>query len=77
MIIPLIILGLIIIIWIQYPDIKENENEQLYKKIFNRIKVPLLFICSISIIYLLVCNKQLDNLSNINNQKVYMSYPNL
>ncbi len=75
MIIPLIILGLIIIIWIQYPDIKDEQDEQIYKKIFNRIKLPLIFICSVSIIYLLIFNKNCENLSDINNQKVYMSNP--
>ena len=75
MIIPLIILGLIIIIWIQYPDIKDEQDERIYKKIFNRIKLPLIFICSIAIIYLLIFNKNCENLSDINNQKVYMSIP--
>ena len=77
MIIPLIILGIIIILWIQYPDIKEENDEPVYKKIFNRTKVPLLFICSISIIYLLLCNKNFENSSNVINQKVYMSNPEL
>ena len=78
MIIPLIIIGIIIIIWLQYPDVKEDNTEPVYKKIFNRIKLPTIFICIISIIYLLLC-KNKDNISEsyLNTQKVFMSNPEL
>ena len=77
MIIPLIIIGIIIVIWIQYPDIKDNHEDPVYKKIFNRIKIPLLLICIISIFYFSLCNKTINCNNDIINLKVYMSNPKI
>ena len=78
MIIPLIIIGIIIIIWIQYPDIRDSQEDPVYKKIFNRIKIPLLLICILAIFYFtLLHNKNNNNNYDINNLKVYMSNPTI
>ncbi len=72
MIIPLIIIGIVIIIWIQYPDIKDEMSDPVYKRIFNRVKLPIIFICAISIIYLLFCKNSAISEKPL---KVYMSNP--
>lgn len=73
-IIPIIIIGIVIIVWLQYPDIKENENTPIERKIFDRIKIPVIFICSILIIYLLCGCKNNETIETL--PKVYMSIPN-
>ncbi len=78
MIIQVVILLIIIIIWLQYPQtIKgniETENEtHLYKKIFNIVKIPIVIICFISIIYnFLNINPKQNSIRDLN---VYMSIP--
>jgi hypothetical protein len=52
MIIQVILIAIIIIIWLQYPQIKKiDENKPLYLKIFNTVKIPIIVICFIIIIY--------------------------
>jgi hypothetical protein len=68
-----IILILCIIIWLQYPDLKDDLTEPTYKRIFTRIKIPIIFICAI-LIFLL--NKNIIPENKLINQKVFMSVPN-
>jgi hypothetical protein len=52
MIIVVILVAIILIIWLQYPQVKKtDENKQLYLKIFDTVKIPILVICFIIIIY--------------------------
>ncbi len=52
MIIQVILFAIIIIIWLQYPQIKKSdENKPLYIKIFDTVKIPIIVICFIIIIY--------------------------
>ncbi len=75
MIIQVIILLIIIIIWLQYPQPTKEEDKEmpLYKKIFNIVKLPIVVICFIIIIYsFLFVNPIKENINNLN---VYMSAP--
>ncbi len=65
------ILIIFIICWLQYPDLKDDVDEPMYKRIFTRIKIPLIFICSI--IFLLL-NKNICS-NKLIEQKVFMSVP--
>jgi hypothetical protein len=68
----LVILLIIIIVWIQFPqNIKDDETKPLYTKIFNFTKIPIIVICFISILYLTFGN----NIDNKQNLDVYMSIP--
>jgi hypothetical protein len=52
MIIQVILIAIIIIIWLEYPQIKKiDENKPLYLKIFDTVKIPIIVICFIIIIY--------------------------
>jgi hypothetical protein len=52
MIIQVILIAIIIIIWLQYPQIKKiDESKPLYLKIFDIVKIPIIVICFIIIIY--------------------------
>ena len=44
----IIIISIIIIIWIQYPDIKNDKEQPVYKRIFERTKIPIIIICLLS-----------------------------
>jgi hypothetical protein len=67
-----VILLIIIIIWLQYPqNIKDDETTTLYTKIFNFVKIPIIVVCFITIIYL-TFNNNVDNKQNLS---VYMSIP--
>ena len=71
----LVILLIIIIVWLQYPEINSstNENEKpLYIKIFNNVKIPLIVICFIIIIYSTINIIPIDPTKNLN---VYMAIP--
>ncbi len=75
MIIQVVILLIIVIIWLQYPELKEDKNKDmpLYKKIFNIIKIPVVVICFIIIIYsFLNINPIKTQMKNLN---TYMSIP--
>ena len=73
----LIIISIIIIIWIQYPDIKNDKEQPVYKRIFDRTKIPIIIICLLLILYL-SCDKNSDAVSSEVNKKikVFMSIPN-
>jgi hypothetical protein len=57
MIIQFILISIIIIIWLQYPLIKEvDEKSNKYIKTFDIIKIPITVICLFFIIYIYVTN---------------------
>lgn len=72
MIIQVILISIIIIIWLQYPQIKDT-NENKYLKIFNTIKIPITVICLLIIIYLY---SNTNNIPTVDKLDVYMSVPN-
>ena len=52
MIIQVILIAIIIIIWLQYPQIKKiDKDKPLYIRIFDTVKIPIIVICFIIIIY--------------------------
>ena len=55
-IISITLIAIIIILWLQYPEIKNISNDPLYKKLFNRLKIPIILICFIVIIYCINTN---------------------
>ena len=67
-----IIIGILLIIWLQYPQIKKDKEENKYIYIFNIIKIPIIFTCIVIIIYML-SYKIIEPLRI--NQKVYMKLP--
>jgi hypothetical protein len=68
----LVILLIIIIVWLQYPqNMKDDETNPLYTKIFNFIKIPVIVISFFIIIYLTFGN----NIDTKQNLDVYMSIP--
>jgi hypothetical protein len=71
MILAIIVIGLIIIFWLQFPFIKENNStpDSKYKTIFNKVKIPIVFLCLVFIIYLFL-NKPCDNKSTINSFEI-------
>ncbi len=77
MIILVILITIILIIWLQYPQNKKTDvNEPLYLKIFNTTKIPIIVICFIIIIYNIL-GVDINNFKNdyINKLNVYMSVP--
>ena len=72
MIIVPIIIGILLIIWLQYPQIKNDKEENKSIYIFNIIKIPIIFTCIVIIIYML-SYKIIEPLRI--NQKVYMKLP--
>ena len=54
MIIPVTLIGLVIIVWLQHTYMSDDMDKPLYRKIFNRIKLPVIYLCLVCIIYLLI-----------------------
>ncbi len=72
----IIIISIIIVLWIQYPDIKNDEEQHVYKRIFHKIKTPAIITCLLLILYLSSCKINADA-SEVNKKiKVFMSIPN-
>ncbi len=71
MILAIIVIGLIIIFWLQYPFIKEDNStsENKNKTIFNKVKIPIVFVCIVFIIYLLL-NTPAVTKSTVNNLEI-------
>ncbi len=73
MIIVVVLIAIILIIWLQYPQIKNtDENKKLYLKIFDTIKIPIIVICFIIIIYQMY---EMNNNSDFTKLNAYMSVP--
>jgi hypothetical protein len=68
----IILIAIIIIIWLQYPEIKNtDENKELYLKIFDTVKIPIIVICFIIIIY----QTYETNTNSFTKLNAYMSVP--
>ena len=68
----IILIAIIIIIWLQYPEIKNtDENKELYLKIFDTVKIPIIVICFIIIIY----QTYEMNTNSFTKLNAYMSVP--
>jgi hypothetical protein len=68
-----VLIAIILIIWLQYPQIKNtDENKKLYLKIFDTIKIPIIVICFIIIIYQMY---EMNNNSDFTKLNAYMSVP--
>lgn len=70
MILAIIVIGLIIIFWLQMPFIKDDNSnsESKYRTIFNKIKIPIIFLCFAYIIYLYFnkpCSKSPNGLNSL------------
>jgi len=65
------IISVIIILWYQYPNIKDKEDEDNIIYIYDKIKLPFIIVCLILLFYLLCKNN-----SNEINHEVYHSIPN-
>ena len=77
MIIQVILIAIIIIIWLQYPQIKKiDKDKQLYLRIFDTVKIPIIVICFIIIIYYM-SGIDIENYKDDFTKKldVYMSVP--
>ena len=76
MIIIVILIAIILIIWLQYPQInKTDENKELYLKIFDTVKIPIIVICFILIMYHM-SGIDIDSYKNdLTKLNVYMSTP--
>ncbi len=74
MIMITILVGILLIIWLQYPQIKKEEDVPLYRYMFDIIKVPIIFTCIVIIIYL---NKDIIKKSKPLNTKVFKVYMGL
>jgi len=73
MIIQVILISIIIIIWLQYPQMKKvDEDENKYIKMFNIVKIPITVICLLIIIYIYLNNTNEPIQNNLN---VYTSIP--
>ena len=57
MIVPITLIGLGIIIWLQHTYMSKDDDKELYRRIFNRVKLPIIYLCLVCIIYILL-NKQ-------------------
>ena len=77
MIIQVILIAIVTIIWLQYPQIKKkDENIELHLRIFDIVKIPIIVICFIMIIYSLVGMNECSSKENlIKNVNVHMSMP--
>jgi hypothetical protein len=73
MIIPLVIISIIIIIWIQFPDIKDDPKKPVYKRIFERIKLPVIIICLLLILYSFPEGS--SSCTDVVNNKIFMTIP--
>jgi hypothetical protein len=80
MIVPVTLIGLVIIVWLQHTYMSDDMDKPLYRKIFNRIKLPVIYLCLVCIIYLLIqssCSRRsIVKVKNIlPEQKVFNNIP--
>ena len=80
MIVPIILIGLGIIIWLQHTYMSNDDDKPLYRKIFNRIKLPIIYLCIVSIIYLLLHKNEVQIITTkvkslVTEQKVFNNIP--
>ena len=79
MIVPITLIGLIIIVWLQHTYMSDDIDKPLQRKIFNRIKLPVIYLCLVCIIYLLIYKPGKHTIikvkSLIPDQKVFNNTP--
>ena len=76
MIVPITLIGLVIIVWLQYTYMSDDNDKPLYRKIFNRVKLPAIYLCVIYIIYKLCVNKPIIQTKRlITDQKIFNNAP--
>jgi len=80
MIVPITLFGLIIIVWLQHTYMSNDDGKPLYRKIFNRIKLPIIYLCIVCIIYILIQKPGIRTIpikvkSLVTDQKVFNYIP--
>ena len=79
MIVPITLTGLIIIVWLQHTYMSDDDAKPLYRKIFNRIKLPIIYLCIVCIIYILIqkpCKNTIIKVKSlVTDQKVFHTNP--
>jgi len=80
MIVPITLFGLIIIVWLQHTYMSNDNDKPLYRKIFNRIKLPIIYLCIVCIIYILIQKPSIRTIpikvkSLVTDQKVFNYIP--
>lgn len=54
------IIGILLIVWFQYPYIQKEDNQ--YKYIYNHVKIPLIVLSIVGLIYIASCSNNKPNL---------------
>ncbi len=80
MIVPITLIGLGIIIWLQYTYMSKDDDKPLYRRIFNRVKLPIIYLCIVCIIYILINKPNISIIpikvkSLVTEQKVFNNIP--
>ena len=79
MIVPITLIGLVIIVWLQHTYMSDDIDKPLYRKIFNRIKLPIIYLCIVCIIYILINKSGSHTIikvkSLVTDQKVFHNIP--
>ena len=79
MIVPITLFGLIIIVWLQHTYMSYDEDKPLYRRIFNRIKLPIIYLCIVCIVYFYIQKLGKNTIvkvkSLVTDQKVFHNIP--
>jgi hypothetical protein len=79
MIVPITLFGLIIIVWLQHTYMSYDEDKPLYRLIFNRIKLPIIYLCIVCIVYFYIqkpCKNTIVKVKSLfTDQKVFHNIP--
>ena len=80
MIVPITLIGLIIIVWLQHTYMSDDIEKPLYRKIFNLIKLPIIYLCIVCVIYIVIQKPNIRTIpikvkSLITDQKVFNYIP--
>ena len=79
MIVPITLFGLIIIVWLQHTYMSNDNDKPLYRRIFNRIKLPIIYLCIVCIVYFYIQKPGKNTIvkvkSLVTDQKVFHNIP--
>ena len=80
MIVPITLFGLIIIVWLQHTYMSDDKEKPLYRRIFNRIKLPIIYLCIVCIVYFYIQKNGVRTIpikvkSLVTDQKVFTNIP--
>ena len=79
MIVPITLIGLVIIIWLQHTYMSDDIDKPLYRKIFNRIKLPIIYLCIVCFVYFYIQKPNAHSIikvkSLVTDQKVFNYIP--